>query len=101
MGKIKNILVSALDCARDLDYRKMTRADVARYAGTSEALVSYHLGDMTKVRQLVMELALNVEDVHVLAQGLFYKDPIALDAPKELKVQAIRTICIEGGLDVQ
>lgn len=97
--KEQEVLMAALDCARDLGYAFMTRRDIAEYADCSESLVSHYLGSMEQVRLEVMKVAVVTEDVTVLAQGIFFKNPEALKASKELRQQALQTIIVQGGAE--
>lgn len=100
MSTTKRVLEAALDCARDKNYRLMTRADIAAYANVAESMVSHCLGDMNTIRSAVMDLAVRIEDPYVVAQGIFFKDPVVKNASLKLRQEALRTICLEGGADV-
>lgn len=93
------MLQAALDCARDNNYRLMTRKMIADYADCPESLVSHYMGPMENVRFEVMTAAVHVEDHIVVAQGLFFKDEVALKAPAKLKEQARAYLVYEGGAE--
>lgn len=74
--KEAEILLAALDCARDIGYNKMTRADIAQYAGCSESIVSHYLGSMPEVRDAVVQVAISTYDWQVALQAVLLGHPL-------------------------
>jgi len=96
---LANILMAALDCARVIGYNKMTRREIAEYAGRAPSAVSFNGGEMPEIRDAVMELAVKLEDLDVLAQGLAHRHPIAVAAPGELKREVVRELMDQTGVE--
>lgn len=80
-------------CMGGRDYRMLTIMEVAVEVGDSRQLVAYHGGGMLGIRRGLMRLAVDTEALPVVAQGLVARDPIALAAPQELRVAALRAVC--------
>jgi hypothetical protein len=72
----------------------MTRAQIAKTARCSDALVSHHYGNMAKLRGALIERAKHGAPAYlgVLAQALSMRDPRAVTAPAEIKRIALRTV---------
>lgn len=83
------LLPAALKVAGHHGYNHMTRAQIAQAAGVSEALVTYHLGAMPRLRRAVMREAVRVEHLPVIAQGLALRDRHALKASDALRQKAL------------
>lgn len=97
MTKSRNKLIeAALNCARDKMYALMTREDVAEYASVAPSLVSHYLGSMDAVRDAVMNRAVEIEDHHILAQGIVFKHPALKRVPTEVRHRIISTLKSEG-----
>ncbi len=86
------VLDAAVTVASDAGVHALTRVVVAGQAGVSEATVSNALGTMAQVREAVMREAIRRPVLNVLAQGLALGDPIARDAPDDLKQAALATV---------
>ena len=82
------VLEAAIRTASKVGWRRMTRADIAAEAGTSDALVSTRLGTMEAIRKTVMREAVKRSIAPVVAQGLAERNPIAMKASDELKAAA-------------
>lgn len=87
--RLSQILSAALKAAAKQGYQRITRETIARAAGVSEALVTYHLGTMPELRRAVMREAVRTECLPVLAQGIVTRDRHALKAPQPLQTRAL------------
>lgn len=87
--RLSQILSAALKAAAKQGYQRITRETIARAAGVSEALVTYHLGTMPELRRAVMREAIRTECLPVVAQGVTSRDRHALKAPAELQRKAV------------
>jgi len=85
----EHILEMALDVAKATGYAVMTREQIAEAAGVSASLISQYYS-MPELRRAVMVRAVTLEVFEVIAQGLTAKDPIAIDAPSQLRNEAIK-----------
>lgn len=86
------LLTHAIKLAEGAGYTAVTRQEIAREAGVSEALLSVHFGTMPEFRKELMRHAIKTRAVRVLAQGLVAEDPIARRAPADLKQLALASI---------
>jgi AcrR family transcriptional regulator len=80
------ILDAALEAARQQGHYKLVeRTHISDAAGVSAGLVSHYLGDMNRVRDAIVQHAIDCTDLRVLAQALLAGHPVALAAPEALK----------------
>lgn len=82
------VLEAAIKTAVKVGWRRMTRADIAKEAEVSDALVTTRLGSMATIRKIVMREAVKRNLSAVIAQGLAERDPIAMKAPDDVKAAA-------------
>jgi AcrR family transcriptional regulator len=68
---------------------KLTRENVAFRANCSPALVSHYHGNMQKLRQTVIEVAISEEILPIIAQAAVIGDK---NIPLELKLKALNTL---------
>lgn len=87
--RMRQILVVAVDVAREVGYNHMTREQVAEAAGVSMGLVSKYFNTMCQLRRDVMRYAVKNEVLEIIAQGLVHKDKHARKASDELKDKAL------------
>ena len=85
----KYVLDIAIELAKTKGYSTLTRDDVAKEANVSPGLVSHYFKNIELLRNLVLKTAVKREVLEIIAQGLVKEDPIAVQAPKELKYRAI------------
>jgi AcrR family transcriptional regulator len=91
--RYRQILDAALEAARQRgSYQLVRRADVARIAGSSPALVSHYLGNSEQMQDVIVQYAIHVGDARVLAPALLAGHPSAHGAPEALKQEAARLI---------
>ncbi len=86
------ILAAALDTARAVGYRHVSREAIAATAGCSPGLVSAYFGTMPALRRAIMSAAIARRDLVVLAQGLAAGDSKAKAAPEALRRAAAKTL---------
>ncbi len=84
----EQLLEHAMRVAEHVGFSHFTRAQVARAAGVSDALVSAHWNTMGQLRRSIMREAVRAQNVTLVAQGLCARDTVAMKAPKELKERA-------------
>jgi AcrR family transcriptional regulator len=84
-----HVLNKAIELAKTKGYNALTRDDVATGANVSPALISHYFGTIDQLRTVVLKLAIKREIPEIVAQGLVREDPIAVQAPKELKNRAV------------
>lgn len=85
----KHVLDVAIELAKAKGYSVLTRDDVATGANVSPALISHYFGTIEELRIIVIKLAVKREVLEIVAQGLVREDPVAIQAPKELKYKAV------------
>jgi AcrR family transcriptional regulator len=86
------ILAAALKLAQaeKFAYRTLTKDQIGKEAGCSAGLVHARLGDMAKLPNLLMRLAVKQRLIPIVAGGLLDENRIALKAPDDLKNEAKR-----------
>ncbi len=87
-----SILNAAVELAREVGYRHITRDAIAGRAGVSMGLVSRYFGTMAQLKKEVMRRAVKQQILEIIAQGLANNDDHAQKAPKGLKQQAVKLI---------
>ena len=87
------IMDAALRLAAAKGYKNWSREAVATAARVSAGLVNHYFGTMAALQTEVMREAVARELPGIVAQGLVYKDPVALAAPERLRKSAIKTLC--------
>jgi AcrR family transcriptional regulator len=85
----KHVLNIAIELARTKDYSQITRGDIASAANVSPALISHYFDGIKALQTVILKAAIKREIPEIVAQGLVRRDPIAVQAPKELKDRAI------------
>lgn len=83
-----HILEAALAVARARTLPQTTLTAVAEEAGISHALVTHYFSTVKKLRRAVMRLAVEQEDLQVIAFGLVTNNKQALKAAPELQQRA-------------
>lgn len=86
------IIVVALKLATEGHYQQVSRADIATAALCSGPTVQYHFSTMQQLRTEIMRAAVKREHLRVIAQGIVANDPIAMRAPEELRLLALRSL---------
>ncbi len=86
------ILAAAIVEAACAGYGKMTRDAIAERAGVAAGSINHEFGTIDKLRDEVMQNAVDNERLDIVAQGLADKHPITLAAPDELRTRAVRAL---------
>lgn len=86
------ILTAAIELAKEDNYLRVTRDNVAAKAGVSMGLVSRYFGTMKQLRRDIIRTAIKREIPEIVAQGLANKDPHVKKAPEELKAAAAKLL---------
>jgi AcrR family transcriptional regulator len=86
------ILNAAVALATADGYDSITLTAVARSAGVSYALVCHYYQSADNLLNAVMEEAVRTCVLSVVAEGLAYRHPAALEAPITLRQQAALTL---------
>lgn len=85
----KHVIDVAINLAKTKGYNSITRGEVATGANVSPGLVSHYFVSTNALRELILKTAIKREVLEIVAQGLVVEDPIAVNAPKELKYKAV------------
>ena len=88
MDNKTKILNAALELAEADCLRNVKRSDVATKARVSTGLINWYFGTTERLRDAVMELAVERRSLSVIAEGLANGHASARDAPLELKMAA-------------
>lgn len=88
------VLDAAVAEALRVGYQWITRDDVAKVAGVSNATVSNAFGTMRDLKRAVLREAVARPIPVIVAQGLADQHQIALDAPPLVKEQALATLSV-------
>jgi AcrR family transcriptional regulator len=83
-GKAR-VLDAAIQCAEEDGWHYVTREKVAQLAGVATGTVNNTLGNVTEMKDAVMNEAVKRGLLPIVADGLAYGNPIARGAPEELK----------------
>lgn len=84
------VVDAALVAARKHGYRKIRRQDIADELGVTPALVTHYLGPLEGLKDLLVCVAIDREDLVILGQAVIARHPVALGAPKKLRLQALQ-----------
>ena len=88
----EQILLVAIEMAREGGYGKITRDAIAEQAGVSMGLVTRYFETMPQLRRDLMRAAVRGEVLEVIAQGLTDGNPYAKKASAEVKARAATLI---------
>jgi len=86
------ILIAAVELAKEVGYNKMTRDAIAVKAGVSMGLVTHYFETMNQLRRDVVRYARNNDIPEIIAQGIANQDPHAKKAPPALKAKALELL---------
>ena len=88
----EHILCTAYDMASRDGFNTLTRDRVAAEASVAMGSVNHHYGTMDALRDAVMRMAIEREDLPVIAQGIAAGHPIAQGAPLDVRTKALATL---------
>lgn len=71
------------------NYRRVTRAAIAKHAGVATGSVSYHFKSMKKLQDAIVERAVEGKVLKVVAQALANRHPVAAKAPEVVRKAAV------------
>jgi AcrR family transcriptional regulator len=93
MSHLKDkILDAAFTLACEGGYRALRRDMIAERAGVAGGTVNLHYGKMDDLKAAIMKRAIESEQLDILAAGMAECDPVAMKAPKPLRVRALQTL---------
>lgn len=87
-----HILEEALKLSESEGFAKLSRDKVAELCGIKGSLIHYHFVSMENFKRDIMLLAIKLENLSVIAEGLAIRDVYAKKAPQELKERALAAI---------
>lgn len=91
MSKAK-IIEAATKLAAKIGYTNLTRSAIAEKLKIPPSSVSFHCGGMDVVRALVVQHAIDTENLTVVAQALAHHNPLAMRAAAELRARAVNHV---------
>lgn len=92
-GEKKELILGvAMDLAREKGLSNLFRTEIVERSGVAAGSVNYCFDTMDGLKLAVMKKAVEDKELSVIAQGLIARDEIALNAPAELKQQALNSM---------
>ncbi len=88
----EKILEAAYQMAVRNGFNTLTRDSIAAEAEIAKGAINHHFGTVSVVRNEVMRIAIEREQLSIIAQGLATDDGIAKSAPLELRTRALTTL---------
>ena len=86
------ILNAAIALAEEDSFQWITRDAVAAKAGVSPGTVNNAYGTIADLKRAVLRAAVERRILPIIAEGLGVKHPIAMDAPEELRKEALAAL---------
>lgn len=84
------LLEIAVDYAKKFGYTNVTPKLIADKAHVRATLVHNYFSTMRELRKLIMQTAIDRNILPIIAQGIAFKDPLALNVSAEIKQRAIQ-----------
>lgn len=81
----KQILACALKVSETIGYKNINRYHVSEKINVSDALITNYFKTMANLRKQILKLAVEEENLIVLAQAIVFKDAKMLKISKILK----------------
>ena len=91
MSSKLNILRSAVRLAESEGFTNITRDGVATAARVACGLINYHFKTMDDLRDAIIQYAVDESILTLIAQGIVYGHPIAVNAPDGIKLKALQS----------
>ena len=88
----EKILEAAYQMAVRDGFNSLTRDSIAAEAETAKGAVNHHFGTVSVVRDEVMRMAIENEELSIIAQGIALGDTIAKSAPLDVRTKALATL---------
>jgi AcrR family transcriptional regulator len=82
------LLTAAIRLANENGWFKLTHVQVATATGTARSLVNAYFGNKAALKDAVMVEAVKNRNIAIVAEGLVYRNSVALAAPASLRKQA-------------
>jgi len=92
----QEILNAAIELAKRVGYQAITRDEVAQEADASSSLITCYFYNMDGLKRAVMQAAIELEELSIIAQGLGLRDAEALAINDKLKSKAINYLISES-----
>lgn len=86
----EQLLAVAIELAKRVGYRNVTRPLLAHKSKVSVSLISTRFGSVPELYDDIMRAAVDREILPIIAQGIVAKDSIALNASDALKKRAMQ-----------
>jgi len=86
------ILEAAILCAQAVGYQWITLEQVAAHCHVSKGTVVHHYGTMIALKRAVLAEAVARNLPDLVAQGLADRNPIALEAPEDVRQAALASL---------
>lgn len=86
------ILDAAMKIATRIGYKNVTRDGLAEHMGVASGTITFHIGNMRKLRREMIEKSIQDENVKIFTEALVDAHPLALAAPQHLKNRAARAL---------
>jgi len=87
--RLNQVMNHAIAEAKLVGYDRLTLPMIAERCGVSRTVVFNHLGTTKQMRESVLRSAVRRGEAAIVAQGIANQDPIALRAPKPLRLEAL------------
>lgn len=92
VARSASLLHAAAELAKKHGYQNVTREQIAKAAGVSEALVSHHLGTMPNMRRALVRHAIANNILIVIGQAIAARDPHVRKVDAKLKMIALASL---------
>jgi len=79
------LINAAMDVARENHYKMLTRRMIADELDVAPSLVTHYLGPISDIKDLVVNKAIQREDLKILAQAIADEHYLTLKVSKELR----------------
>lgn len=86
------ILNAAIELAQEDSFQWITRDAVAERAGVSPGTVNNAYGTIADLKRAVLRAAVERRILSIIAEALGVKHPIAMEAPEDLRKEALATL---------
>ena len=94
-SKYARILNAASELAREEGLPALTRDRVAERADVAPSLMYHYFDGMDGLKDTVMAMAIDMQDVELVSRGLAIQYRAAMKAPPELRRKAVRRLTAE------
>lgn len=93
-GEERKLLLrkAALEVAKLIGYRAVTRHNIAAHAHVSSTLIPYHLGDHETLKRGILHDACEQGEVKLIIEGVLEKDRTAIKAAQKYREAIIKLL---------